>query len=1028
MTKASILIVEDNAILALDLQEILSRQGYTVAGLLASGEEALDFLSGKQVDLVLMDIELAGEMNGINTAERLHGTSDIPVVFMTGFSQDPLLEEAKIAAPYGYLIKPVPERELAATLEMALHRHRLDRELRESRSAFAKSEERLRMAQCAAHCGSWEWNLLTNENIWSDELWKLYDLEPKSCESSYKTWLQVIHPDDRIRVEEIVRKAASGKSELNVEWRIIQSDGSIRWLMSRGKPFFDEKGQATHYLGIVIDITERKKAEEVIQDRIVALTQPLNGIAITIEELFSLDEMQRIQDEFAAATGVASIITRPDGTPHTAPTNFTRLCNDIIRKTEQGCANCYKSDAIIGRYNPEGPIVQPCLSGGLWDAGVSINVGGHHIANWLIGQVRNETQSEESMRAYAVAIGADEAAFMQAFYDVPAMSSERFQQIAKLLFTLANQLSSRAYQNVQQARYISERQRTEEKIRRDEARLRRLVDILQHPSETIQDVLDSALDQAIQLTESKIGYIYHYHEDRREFVLNSWSRDVLPACTVAKPQTCYELAGTGLWGEAVRQRQPIIDNDFQSAHPLKKGYPEGHVQLFKFMTIPVFKGENIVGVVGLANKESDYDQTDILQISLLMETVWKIIEGMRAEEEHEKLNAQLQQARKMEAIGTLAGGIAHDFNNILGAILGYAEMAYEDSLVGTVNPGDLDHVLQAGNRAKDLVKQILAFSRQAETLRIPLRPAALIKESVKLLRSSIPSTIDIRQDIDAEADLVLADPTQIHQILMNLCTNAYHAMEETGGVLTISLKNKMLSRPESDSYPSVQPGAFVHLSVSDTGQGVSPEIRERIFDPYFTTKEVGKGTGMGLAIVHGIVQRYGGFIDCRSVIGEGTVFNVNLPVLAEVSLPEAATDLIIPVGRESILFVDDEEILAEMAQSMLTRLGYTVTVRTTSLETLATFENQPDAFDLVITDQTMPGMTGLDLARRMLLIRPDLPIILCTGYSSQVSEEQARSAGIRGFALKPMAKADLAALIRKVLDQGDRAGEALKGR
>ena len=1017
MTKANILIVEDNAILALDLSEILSRQGYTVAGLFASGEETLSFLPGKSVDLVLMDIELAGNMNGIRTAERLHGTSDIPIVFMTGFSHDPLLEEAKIAAPYGYLIKPVPERELAATLEMALHRHRLDRELRESRSAFAKSEERLRMAQDAAHSGTWECNLLTDENIWSDELWKLYDLEPRSCKASYKTWLQVIHPDDRIRVEEIVLKAASGKSELNVEWRIILSDGSIRWLMSRGKPFFDEKGQATHYLGIVIDITERKRAEEMIQNRIVALTQPLNGIAITIEDLFSLDEMQRIQDEFAAATGVASIITRPDGTPLTAPTNFTRLCNDIIRKTEQGCANCYKSDAIIGRYNPDGPIVQPCLSGGLWDAGVSINVGGHHIANWLIGQVRNETQSEESMRAYAAAIGVDEASFMQAFYDVPAMSSERFQQIARLLFTLANQLSSRAYQNVQQARFISERQRTEEKIRRDEARLRRLVDILQHPSETIQDVLDSALDQAIQLTESKIGYIYHYHEDRREFVLNSWSREVLPACTVAKPQTCYELAGTGLWGEAVRQRQPIIDNDFQSAHPLKKGYPEGHVQLCKFMTIPVFKSENIVGVVGLANKESDYDQTDVLQISLLMETVWKIIEGMRAEEEREKLNAQLQQARKMEAIGTLAGGIAHDFNNILGAILGYAEMAYEDSLSGEVNPSDLDQVLQAGNRAKDLVKQILAFSRQAETLRIPLRPAALVKESVKLLRSSIPSTIDIRQDIDAEADLVLADPTQVHQIVINLCTNAYHAMEETGGTLSLALKNKALTGQDLVTVPHVLPGDFVQLSVRDTGHGIAPEIRERIFEPYFTTKETGKGTGMGLAIVHGIVQSCGGFITCNSEIGAGMVFEIYLPAVFEKTVPEVREVDLPLVGTERILFVDDEEMLAEMGRTILERLGYTVEIRTSSLEALATFQNQPEAFDLVITDQTMPGMTGFDMGRRMLQIRPGLPIILCTGYSSLVSVEKARAAGIKGFALKPLARKDIATLIRNILDE-----------
>ncbi len=405
-----------------------------------------------------------------------------------------------------------------------------------------------------------------------------------------------------------------------------------------------------------------------------------------------------------------------------------------------------------------------------------------------------------------------------------------------------------------------------------------------------------------------------------------------------------------------------------------------------------------------------------------------ITERKRAEEEKKLLQTQLQQAQKMEAIGTLAGGIAHDFNNILGAILGYAEMAREDSAAGSVTAGDLDQVIKAGNRAKDLVKQILAFSRQTKAEQIPLQPAAIVKESIKLLRSSLPTTIVIQQDIDPDLNMVVADPTHIHQILMNLCTNAYHAMEETSGILSISLKNKVLSQVELNGHPEIQPGSFVHLSISDSGPGIAPEIRERIFEPYFTTKEVGKGTGMGLAIVHGLVKSYGGFIVCRSAIGEGTVFDINLPAMIEPSVPETKPVTINPVGNERILFIDDEKILTEMAGSMLERLGYTVTAHTSSLEALATFIDQPDAFDLVITDQTMPGMTGLDLSRRMLQIRPDLPIILCTGYSSQVSEEKARSAGIRGFALKPLAKTDIAALIRKVLDEGKSSGEERKGR
>ena len=395
-----------------------------------------------------------------------------------------------------------------------------------------------------------------------------------------------------------------------------------------------------------------------------------------------------------------------------------------------------------------------------------------------------------------------------------------------------------------------------------------------------------------------------------------------------------------------------------------------------------------------------------------------VTEKKKAAEEKQKLQVQLQQAQKMEAIGTLAGGIAHDFNNILGAILGYAEMVQEDSPAGSRSRGDIDQVVKASHRAKELVKQILNFSRQAATEQIPLHPALIIKEVVKMLRSSLPSTIDLQQDINPDVGLILADPTQIHQVLVNLCTNAFHAMEETGGILTISLKKTTLSKSDLTSEPQVQPGDFVQLSISDTGSGIAPDIQEKMFDPFFTTKEVGKGTGMGLAIIHGIAKSYKGFVNYNSQPGEGTVFHVYLPVIKDPALLEIEPvpfDLPL-LGNERILFIDDEEILADVGRAMLERLGYRVTVRRNSIEALNTFQNQPNQFDLVITDQTMPGMTGSDLARRMLQIRPNMPIILCTGYSSVMSEGKARSLGIKGFAMKPIAKNDLAALIRKALD------------
>ena len=395
-----------------------------------------------------------------------------------------------------------------------------------------------------------------------------------------------------------------------------------------------------------------------------------------------------------------------------------------------------------------------------------------------------------------------------------------------------------------------------------------------------------------------------------------------------------------------------------------------------------------------------------------------ITERKQAEAEKEKLQEQLRQAQKMEAIGTLAGGIAHDFNNILGAIFGYAEMVQEDCPPGSTMRNDIDRVVEASHRAKELVKQILSFSRQAETDELALQPALILKEAIKMLRASLPTTIDFQQNIDPEAGLILADPTQIHQIITNLCTNAFHAMEETGGTLNISLKNKELSLADVVSESEVQPGLFVEISVGDTGPGIAPEMMGKIFDPFFTTKEVGKGTGMGLAIIHGIAKKSGGFVSCKSLLGEGTTFHVYLPVHAVTSPPEIETtplDLT-QTGIESILFVDDEEMLTEMGKTMLERLGYKVTVETNSIEALKIIQDQPDRFDLVITDQTMPGMTGSDLARRILQIRPGLPIILCTGFSNLISEEKARIYGIKGFAMKPLAKKDLAALVRKVLN------------
>ncbi|MBW2592921.1 MAG: PAS domain S-box protein [Deltaproteobacteria bacterium] len=383
-----------------------------------------------------------------------------------------------------------------------------------------------------------------------------------------------------------------------------------------------------------------------------------------------------------------------------------------------------------------------------------------------------------------------------------------------------------------------------------------------------------------------------------------------------------------------------------------------------------------------------------------------------------KMEAQLRQAQKMEAIGTLAGGIAHDFNNILFGIFGYLEMALGDSPEGSPLRGHLKEVFKGAERAGDLVKQILAFSRRSEHEFKSVKTQLVIKDALKLIKSSLPSTIEISRYIRKDCGSVLADPTQIHQIVMNLCTNAYHAMQETGGKLKITLKEVELTVEDVEDS-AVVPGPHVCLTVADTGPGMDHGVMARIFDPYFTTKEEGKGTGLGLAVVHGIVKSHGGHISVYSEPGKGTEFHVYLPVIKKESAPDKiAADSPIQKGTERILLVDDEDVIVQMGRLMLERLGYHVTARTGSIDTLALFRTHPDEFDLVITDMTMPNMTGDKLATKLIKIRPDIPIILCTGFSELMSKEKAAALGIKGFLMKPMVMKDFSNVIRKVLDGG----------
>jgi signal transduction histidine kinase/CheY-like chemotaxis protein len=379
-----------------------------------------------------------------------------------------------------------------------------------------------------------------------------------------------------------------------------------------------------------------------------------------------------------------------------------------------------------------------------------------------------------------------------------------------------------------------------------------------------------------------------------------------------------------------------------------------------------------------------------------------------------KMEEQLRQSHKMEAVGTIAGGIAHDFNNILGIIIGNTELALADAFEINSICQYLEEIKTASLRAKDVVRQLLSFSRKAEPKRKPLEIYPMIQESIRLLRASVPSSIDIRSNAPIDSGIISADPTQIHQVIINLCTNAAHAMED-GGILEINQKEVEIGENTLIGKHDLDAGKYIQLTIKDTGSGIDPEIKDKIFDPYFTTKGVGKGTGMGLAVVHGIVKDHGGAISVSGEVNEGTTVDVLFPAIDEKPLPETDSSKSIPSGNEYILLIDDEESIARMGQQILEKFGYKVMAMTDPIKALEHFRVNSDQFDLVITDMTMPQMTGEKLIEEIIKIKANTPIILCSGFAGKMSEENSLHGNIRKYIEKPLNISEFVTSVREVL-------------
>jgi PAS domain S-box-containing protein len=407
----------------------------------------------------------------------------------------------------------------------------------------------------------------------------------------------------------------------------------------------------------------------------------------------------------------------------------------------------------------------------------------------------------------------------------------------------------------------------------------------------------------------------------------------------------------------------------------------------------------------------------------MVSIVRDISESKKLEEEKQRLEDDLKKAYKMEALGTLSGGIAHEFNNILGIIIGNTELAIDD--VPEWNPAKdcLEEIRTASLRAKDVVRQILSFARKTPAARKPIRIRTIVQDSLKLLRATIPTNIEIQQEILCESEMILANPTEINQILLNLCSNSIHAIEEETGVLNVRLETSIMDNRLSAQYEGLTSGEYVKLTVKDNGVGIDSKTLDRIFDPYFTTKDVDKGLGMGLAIVYGLVKKHDGAIKVTSKAGKGTKVEVLFPVTLEQPdiIEQEPNDQ--PTGTERILFVDDEPSMVKLVTRILELQGYEVVGKTSSIEALKLFQEEPGNFDLVITDMAMPEIPGDRLALSLIKIRQTIPIIVCTGHSDRLDENRAKKLGIKAYTMKPFVKRDLFKTIRKVLDEAKRSAQ-----
>ncbi|MBF0510350.1 MAG: PAS domain S-box protein, partial [Deltaproteobacteria bacterium] len=805
--KPKIMIVEDEAVSASLLKNTVERYEYTVCCVANSGEEALEMAEMYQPDLILMDIVLAGQIDGIDAAKQIRSRLGIPIVFTTGYDDQARLDRAKLLTPVSYIMKPYNDRQIRVTIEMALYVGNVEKKRRQAEKSSRESDERLRFAMETTRIGVWDLDLTDHtafRSIEHDRIFGYADLLPVW---TYETFLEHVLPEDLTTVDSKFRRAIETKTDWNFECRIRRTDGEVRWIWAAGRHQLEVTGEVRRMAGIILDVTERRMAEE-------ALLESENKF------------------ENFAEQALAGIYLIQDGVFKYVNPKFAKLFGYTVEE----CLNDLPFKHLV--YKEDVRNVQE--------------------------QVRRRTSGEVEFVHYTFrGLKKNGEIFHVETYGSGTVYKGKPAAIGTILD-------------------ITERKRTEEALRESEERF------------------DLAIHSALMGV-----WTWDITNDRRYF------DDQVCLLLGITPETF-----TGTQEEFFRRVHPDDHNAVKTAM--------ARTLAQDVMYEPEYRVVWPDGSIHYITSRARLIRDDAGKPMRLNGILWDVTAQKKAEEERQKLETQLRQAQKMEAIGTLAGGIAHDFNNILGSIIGYAELALIDAPPESDLKDCLDQIYKGGKRAADLVKHILAFSRQSEQLKKPLRIGPIVKECLKLLRASLPSTIEIVQHISAGDRTTLADPTQIHQIIMNLGTNAMQAMQEKGGCLTVKLEQVELTSNDSISDWELETGPYLRLTVSDTGKGIQPEIIDRIFEPYFTTKDIGEGTGLGLSVIYGIVQSHNGAVTVSSEPGMGTEFSIYLPQTRKNIDADEDITIEYVTGTGKILLVDDEEALVNSGQLVLERLGYEV--------------------------------------------------------------------------------------------------------